>query len=127
VSLTTEITYIPAIRTLNDRDNFSASMGVLPPWFRSWVLLLLWFRSGKATVQSLAGMANAGVERQSREGMPEEDGGKEDEEGRVRVKRTDLLERLMAEKDAFGEPMGRDELTAEALTLMIAGTDTTSK
>ena len=32
----------------------------------------------------------------------------------------------MQGRDAKGEPMGRDELTAEALTQLIAGSDTTS-
>lgn len=42
------------------------------------------------------------------------------------IERADLLARLMEGKDENGEPLGRDELTAEALTQMIAGSDTTS-
>lgn len=125
-SSSSSVTYIPAIKVLNDRGNFSASMGVLPPWVRKWVLLLPWYRSGNAAVQSLAGMANAAVERRLREGVPEEEEGDYDEEF-GRGKRVDLLEKLMDGKDEFGEPLGREELTAEALTLMIAATDTTSK
>lgn len=41
--------------------------------------------------------------------------------------RTDLLEKLQAGKDENGNPMGQLELTAEALTQLIAGSDTTSK
>ncbi|KAG9076402.1 hypothetical protein FRC06_009525 [Ceratobasidium sp. 370] len=37
---TQDATYIPAIKIFNDRGSFSASMGVLPPWVREWVLLL---------------------------------------------------------------------------------------
>ena len=40
--------------------------------------------------------------------------------------RVDLLARLMEGRDADGEPMRQDELIAEALTQMIAGSDTTS-
>ncbi|KAI7187972.1 Benzoate, partial [Hortaea werneckii] len=40
--------------------------------------------------------------------------------------RTDLLARLMEGKDESGNPLGREELTAEALTQLIAGSDTTS-
>jgi benzoate 4-monooxygenase len=40
--------------------------------------------------------------------------------------RVDLLARLMEGRDGNGEPMGQEELTAEALTQMIAGSDTTS-
>lgn len=38
----------------------------------------------------------------------------------------DLLARLMEGKDENGEKLGREELTAEALTQLIAGSDTTS-
>jgi benzoate 4-monooxygenase len=41
--------------------------------------------------------------------------------------RNDLLSKLQHGKDAEGNPMGRAELTAEALTQLIAGSDTTSK
>ncbi len=42
------------------------------------------------------------------------------------VDRVDLLARLMQGKDDQGKPLGRQELTAEALTQLIAGSDTTS-
>ncbi|KAJ5383414.1 hypothetical protein N7517_001325 [Penicillium concentricum] len=41
-------------------------------------------------------------------------------------KRLDILARLMEGKDVNGQPLGREELTAEALTQLIAGSDTTS-
>lgn len=40
--------------------------------------------------------------------------------------RVDILTRLVEGKDANGQPLGREELTAEALTQLIAGSDTTS-
>lgn len=40
--------------------------------------------------------------------------------------RKDLLARLQDARDENGQPMGIDELTAEALTQLIAGSDTTS-
>lgn len=42
------------------------------------------------------------------------------------IDRVDLLARLMEGQDENGEPLGREELTAEALTQLIAGSDTTS-
>ena len=41
--------------------------------------------------------------------------------------RADLLSKLQEGRDDNGDPMGREELTAEALTQLIAGSDTTSK
>jgi len=40
--------------------------------------------------------------------------------------RVDLLARLQEGRDESGQPLGRQELTAEALTQLIAGSDTTS-
>jgi len=40
--------------------------------------------------------------------------------------RVDLLSKLQEGRDGNGNPMGKTELTAEALTLLIAGSDTTS-
>lgn len=123
---------VPAIQILNDRGDFSASMGVLPVWARPWVKKLPWYAKGNAAVKSLAGLAVAAVTKRLEEGLPDEDVEDEDEEdeevdGGKKRKRTDLLEKLLQGKDENGEPMGREELTAEALTQLIAGSDTTSK
>ena len=43
-----------------------------------------------------------------------------------KIERVDLLARLMEGRDETGSQLGRAELTAEALTQLIAGSDTTS-
>ena len=48
------------------------------------------------------------------------------EKGELDTDRKDLLARLMEGKDESGEKLARQELTAEALTQLIAGSDTTS-
>lgn len=63
-------------------------------------------------MQNLAGIAVARVRQRLEAGNPD--------------KRVDLLARLMEGRDETGQPLGRDELTAEALTQLIAGSDTTS-
>lgn len=63
-------------------------------------------------IENLAGIAVARVSQRLENGNPD---------GRV-----DLLARLMEGKDDSGQPLGRTELTAEALTQLIAGSDTTS-
>jgi benzoate 4-monooxygenase len=103
---------IPAIRILNDRGDFSASMGVLPPWLRPLVKRYIpWYRRGSAAVQNLANLAVAAVAK----GLASP------------VYRADVLSKLQQGKDDDGNPMGRGELTAEVLTQLIAGSDTTSK
>lgn len=105
--------YAPAIEILNRRGEVSAALGCLPqlkPW-APW-LPDPFFSQGAAAVQNLAGIAIARVK------------------GRLdnppAIDRKDLLARLMEGRDDKGEPLGREELTAEALTQLIAGSDTTS-
>lgn len=108
-----KIVHIPAVKILNSRGDFSASMGVLPPWIRPYIKKLPWYASGQQAVRHLAGIAIAAVER--RLGDP------------TSAERGDLLSKLQEARDENGNPMGREELTAEALTQLIAGSDTTSK
>lgn len=69
------------------------------------------FSKGMKAIENLAGIAVARVnERLAR---PDTD-------------RVDLLARLMEGRDESGNKLGREELTAEALTQLIAGSDTTS-
>jgi len=68
------------------------------------------FSKGIAAVQNLAGIAIARVAE--RLDNPSD--------------RVDLLARLMEGRDENGDKLGREELTAEALTQLIAGSDTTS-
>ncbi|KAL5498955.1 hypothetical protein ACEPAH_1473 [Sanghuangporus vaninii] len=104
------ITELPAIKILNDRGEYSATIGILPPLWRPFVKLLPWFAKGNQAVQNLAGLAVAAVAK--RLANPTD--------------RRDLLSKLQEGKDDEGKPMGREELTAEALTQLIAGSDTTS-
>ncbi|CAE6395358.1 unnamed protein product, partial [Rhizoctonia solani] len=123
-----EVKYVPAVQVLNDRGDYSASMGVLPKWIRPIMKYAPWFSRGNTAVQCLAGMAIAAVERRLKFGLPDEplEEDEVDEKLTKGKKRTDLLEKLMQGKDENGAPMGREELTAEALTQLIAGSDTTS-
>ncbi|TFK48996.1 cytochrome P450 monooxygenase pc-bph [Heliocybe sulcata] len=108
---TLKVNYFPAVQILNDRGEYSASMGVLPVWFRPFVKNLHpWYRNGSKAVKDLAGLAVAAVAK--RMTSPTD--------------RVDLLSKLQEGKDDEGKPMGREELTAEALTQLIAGSDTTS-
>lgn len=112
-SPTSPPTYAPAIEILNRRGEVSATLGCLPalkPWAK-W-LPDPFFTKGLAAVENLAGIAIARVKARL--------------ENPPSVERKDLLARLMEGRDEKGEPLGREELTAEALTQLIAGSDTTS-
>lgn len=108
-------TYEPAIEVLNRRGEVSGTLGIMP-WLKPYASYLpdAFFTKGLEAVQNLAGIAIARVnERLKPEVM----------ENNTRV---DLLARLMEGRDETGARLGREELTAEALTQLIAGSDTTS-
>lgn len=92
---------------------FRRAVGCLPqmkPYARN--LPDPFFSKGMKAIENLAGIAVARVKTRLEQGNPN---------GRV-----DLLQRLIEGKDESGQPLGREELTAEALTQLIAGSDTTS-
>ena len=109
------VTYAPAVEVLNRRGEVSATLGCLPslkPYAKH--LPDRFFRDGLEAVENLAGIAVARVNDRLQPGVAEKN------------QRVDLLARLMEGKDENGNKLGRAELTAEALTQLIAGSDTTS-
>lgn len=105
-------TTAPAIQVLNRRGEVSATLGCLPQ-LKPYAKYLPdpFFSQGLQAVERLAGIAIARVKERL---------------DNPKTERVDLLARLMQGKDEKGEPLGREELTAEALTQLIAGSDTTS-
>ncbi|KAI8633571.1 cytochrome p450 benzoate 4-monooxygenase [Xylariaceae sp. FL1651] len=109
------VTYVPGAETLNRRGEVSSTLGLLPA-LRPWARYLPdpFFSKGLESVKNLHGIAVAAVRKRL-------DG---DQSGSS--KRHDILEMLCHSKDAHGNPMPRDELVSEALTQLIAGSDTVS-
>ncbi|RMD41601.1 hypothetical protein DV735_g3542, partial [Chaetothyriales sp. CBS 134920] len=105
-------TTAPAIQVLNRRGEVSGTLGCIPQ-LKPYAKYLpdRFFSDGIEAVENLAGIAIARVTQRLE--SPD-------------IGRVDLLARLMDGKDANGEKLGREELTAEALTQLIAGSDTTS-
>ena len=116
-------TTAPAIQVLNRRGEVSATLGCLPQ-LKKWARWLpdAFFRDGVKAVESLAGIAVARVSAR----LELEEKGKSGADEGAGEGRRDLLARLMEGRDETGEKLGREELTAEALTQLIAGSDTTS-
>ncbi|CAE7000848.1 Cytochrome P450 3A3 [Pyrenophora teres f. teres] len=105
------ITYAPAIEVLNRRGEVSGTIGCFPaikPYAKYFPDPF--FSQGMKAIENLAGIAIARVN--ARLEKPSD--------------RVDLLARLMEGRDENGNKLGREELTAEALTQLIAGSDTTS-
>jgi benzoate 4-monooxygenase len=105
--------YAPAVEILNRRGEVSGTLGCMPSLIPiAKYLPDPFFSKGLAAVKDLAGIAIAQVRRRLDNPPPAE--------------RKDLLARLIEGRDEKGEPLCREELTAEALTQLIAGSDTTS-
>ncbi|GAA5918088.1 hypothetical protein JCM6882_004987 [Rhodosporidiobolus microsporus] len=106
------VIHAPAVQILNERGEYSATLGCLPPWIRPYMKHIdPWFARGLASVNNLTGIARTRVNHRLENGAGD---------------RKDILSHLQNGKDADGQPMGVPELTAEALTQLIAGSDTTS-
>ncbi|KAJ5609072.1 Benzoate 4-monooxygenase [Penicillium herquei] len=107
--------YVAAVEVLNRRGEVSATLGCLPALkpYAKWIPDRF-FTEGLAAVENLAGIAIARVNERVKPEVV------------ANNTRVDLLAHLMEGRDETGEKLGREELTAEALTQLIAGSDTTS-
>lgn len=104
-------TYAPAIEVLNRRGEVSGTLGCYPA-LKPYAKYLPdpFFSQGIKAVENLAGIAIARVNARLATSSD----------------RVDLLARLIQGRDESGAALSREELTAEALTQLIAGSDTTS-
>ncbi|KAF2214910.1 hypothetical protein CERZMDRAFT_82803 [Cercospora zeae-maydis SCOH1-5] len=107
--------YSPAIEVLNRRGEVSNAVGCWPS-IKPYAKYLPdpFFSKGMEAIANLAGIATARVNQRLAAAE------------RGEIDRVDLLARLMEGKDEHGNKLGKAELTAEALTQLIAGSDTTS-
>ncbi|KAJ7244039.1 cytochrome P450 monooxygenase [Mycena rebaudengoi] len=105
-----DVVHIPTVAVLTGRGEYSMSTGVLHAWVRPIVARVPWYRRGLQNMRQLAGIAIVAVAKHLD----------------MRTDRVDLLSKLQAGKDDMGKPVGRAELTTEALTFLIAGSDTTA-
>ncbi|CAK7568701.1 MAG: hypothetical protein SEPTF4163_006701 [Sporothrix epigloea] len=113
--------YVPGAETLNRRGEVSSTLGLLPQ-LRPYAKMLPdpFFSRGLQSVAHLHGIAVAAVDKRlSAEAA-------DSEKGLVAIGRHDILEMLCRAKTSDGQPIARDELISEALTQLIAGSDTVS-
>ncbi|KAK0202481.1 cytochrome P450 monooxygenase [Desarmillaria ectypa] len=102
---------INVINTLGGpSETFLSTMGTVPAWSRALLKRTPLFWKAAKDFDAIVGMAITAVSKRLQ----------------VPTDRNDFLSKLQAGKDEYGNPMGKEELTAEAVTLLIAGSDTTS-
>jgi len=112
------ITITTGAETLNRRGEVSSTLGLLPA-LRPFAKYLPdpFFSKGVKSVSNLQGIAKVAVARRLDLAQDHE---------KAPAKRRDILQMLVDAKDASGQPMSREELLSEALTELIAGSDTVS-
>ncbi|PHH62818.1 hypothetical protein CDD81_6710 [Ophiocordyceps australis] len=104
---------VSAIELLNRRGETNATLGCLTPlgrWAVGWLPRGI-LHQGLDASAKLAGIAVARVKARLDQAKPA---------------RRDLLSHLVQARDAAGQTLPRNELTAEALAYVIAGSDTTA-
>ncbi|KZT10043.1 cytochrome P450 [Laetiporus sulphureus 93-53] len=105
-----ELEDLSVVESLTARTEIAPVLGFLPAYIRPFVARLPGFRRGSDAATRLASLAITSVMRRLA----------------AADSREDMLQRLLDGRDEEGNPMDPEELSAEALTLIIAGADTTA-
>lgn len=105
--------FVPAIKTVNEASAFNTFLGCLPTWLRPFAMSFPSFKQSSDSRKALSTMAITAVSKRI----------SNDKE----LLRRDFLTKLLEGRDAEGKPLGSEELSSEALSLLVAGSDTTSK
>ncbi|KAI0314105.1 cytochrome P450 [Amylostereum chailletii] len=105
-----DVEYISAIEILRQRSSYNAIIGLFPSYWRPVAKHIPWISRGGKAIKTLTNLAVTAVSK--RLATPSY--------------RTDFLTKLLEAKDAAGMPLGPEELTAEAFTLLVAGSSTTT-
>lgn len=100
---------IPVVKTILDRSEFLTASAMMPAWIRPIVRHLT--PGGSKAMETFGTLVVTALTK--RLSAPSD--------------RVDLLSRMIEVKNNGGKPMNRQELSAEATTLIIAGSDTTAK
>ena len=106
-----EMVEVPAISTINTRTFFNPVFGVLSPFWQAIIKRILTSTAAGTVRNYFPKIVIAAVAK--RLAAP--------------VDRPDILSKLQEGKDAYGNPMGVQELASEAMTMFVAGSDTIAK
>lgn len=103
---------IPAVKDFTERSKMVFLRCNVPPGWRPLLAWLPWLQKRRRAAEAIVNLSATAVMRRLKGPVSRDD---------------NILSRLLEARDENGQPMGKMELSAEALTLLIGGTDTTSK
>lgn len=104
---------INAVQTINTSSAFNSFIGSLPKWARPYIMNFPTFKREVGSRKALGAMAVTAVSRRLNSTTP--------------ILRRDFLAKLLEGRDGHGQPLGKQELASEALSLLVGGSDTTAK
>ncbi|CAE6397767.1 unnamed protein product [Rhizoctonia solani] len=109
---------IPVVKTIAGGGSTLMAVGFFPPWTHKLLQLLPWNLTGLFDTLNFVKLATISVDARLKRGPR-----KNPENGRQSI---DLIDKLLEVKNEDGGPLPVDELYAETVALLIAGSDTTS-
>ncbi|CAE6417101.1 unnamed protein product [Rhizoctonia solani] len=109
---------VPVVETIARGGAVIMAVGVFPSWTHKFVRFLPWNIMGLFDRINIAKLAKASVDARIKRGP------RKDLEGGKRS--LDLIDKLLESRNEDGTPLSINELYAEALILLVAGSDTTS-
>ncbi|KAJ1300380.1 hypothetical protein OPQ81_005199 [Rhizoctonia solani] len=109
---------IPVVKTISRAGVTIMTVGVFPSWARKFLRLLPWNILGFFDLLNLFKLSTTSVDARLKRGPR-----KDMEDGKQSI---DLIDKLLEARNEDGKPLSFNELCAEAVLLLIAGSDTTS-
>lgn len=106
-----EMTTVPAVKIINEATAFNLFLGCLP---KRWRGLVMQVPSVKQDMMSRAALGRMAVTAVAKRISSD-------------VTRNDFLAKLLVARDEHGNRLDENELSAEATSLLVAGSDTTAK
>ncbi|CAE6412952.1 unnamed protein product [Rhizoctonia solani] len=109
---------IPVVKTIASGGATVMAVGVFPAWTHKFLQFLPWNIVGLFDKLNFFKLATTSVDARLKRGPR-----KDTENGKQSI---DLIDKLLEVKNENGDPLSVNELYAEAVLLLIAGSDTTS-
>ncbi|KAH8824006.1 cytochrome P450 [Flagelloscypha sp. PMI_526] len=113
-----EYTKVPAVQLIAESTEVVTTLATLPEYARSWIRSYLpWFVRRSHAMKNLGGLAFLMVSRKIKETTEDK------EKGGLN---NDLLSKFQEARDEAGKPLELRELAAESVSMVVAGSDTSS-
>lgn len=104
---------VPAVKTISEGTAYNLFLGCLPAWMRPLVMSLPSFRKSSKIRKGMGTMAVTAVVNRVRR--------------QHEIVRNDFLTKLLESREIEGQGIDDKEVAGESLSLLVAGSDTTSK